>query len=292
MSPHQPGILAPVPARSRHLTFSLLSDTDPLMALEVLEEIAVDDAIVVGIGQSLLRTSDRAIPGMAQMPVLSGVGIDIPSTPSALWCWLRGDDQGELLHRARRLQQALFGHFAPETVVDCFMYQDSRDLSGYVDGTENPQGDAAVAAAIATGPGAGIGGSSFVAVQQWLHDLDHFQDLSQTEQDDIIGRRRADNEEFAAAPASAHVKRSAQESFSPEAFMLRRSMPWVDGMEAGLMFTAFGKSFAAFEAILMRMIGAEDGITDELFRFTRPISGAWYWCPPVKGEHLDLQALV
>lgn len=291
MDLHQPGITAPVPPRSRHLSFNLLSDTDPATALQLLGTIAVDDGIVIGIGQSLLTILDKSIPGMHQMPALSGPGVDIPSTPTSLWCWLRDQDQGNLLHRSRRLQQDLFGHFALESVVDCFMHLDSRDLTGYEDGTENPEGDQAQAAAIAVDHGPGIGGSSFVAVQQWLHDLDHFLDLPESEQDDIIGRRRASNEEFAEAPASAHVKRAAQESFSPEAFMLRRSMPWVDGMEGGLVFTAFGKSLQAFEAVLNNMIGAEDGITDELFRFTRPMTGAYYWCPPVGDNRLDLRAL-
>ena len=68
-------------------------------------------------------------------------------------------------------------------------------------------------------------------------------------------------------------------------------MPWADGMAAGLVFTAFGRSFDAFEVLLNRMIGGEDGITDGLFRFTRPGTGAYYWGPPVKDGRLDLEAL-
>ena len=94
-----------------------------------------------------------------------------------------------------------------------------------------------------------------------------------------------------AAPAAAHVKRTAQESVTPEAFILRRSMPWADGEGAGLMFVAFGKSFDAFEAQIRRMAGDEDQITDALFRFTQPLSGSYFWCPPVAAGKLDLSAL-
>ena len=73
--------------------------------------------------------------------------------------------------------------------------------------------------------------------------------------------------------------------------MLRRSMPWTEGQRAGLVFVAFGKSFDAFEVQLQRMIGAEDGITDALFRFTRPVTGAYFWCPPLHDGRLDLRAL-
>ncbi|MDH5541315.1 MAG: Dyp-type peroxidase, partial [Rhizobacter sp.] len=112
-----------------------------------------------------------------------------------------------------------------------------------------------------------------------------------TRQDHTIGRRRSDNVEIDDAPPSAHVKRTAQESFEPEAFVLRRSMPWAEAGRAGLVFTAFGASLRPFEALLNRMLGGEDGIRDALFDFTRPVGGAYYWCPPVAGGRIDLRAL-
>jgi len=68
-------------------------------------------------------------------------------------------------------------------------------------------------------------------------------------------------------------------------------MPWADGMRGGLNFVAFGKSFDTFEAQLKRMVGAGDGITDALFRFTLPVSGSYFWSPPLAGKRLDLRAL-
>jgi len=115
--------------------------------------------------------------------------------------------------------------------------------------------------------------------------------MNEDERDNIIGRHHSDNEEFDSAPEYAHVKRAAQESYQPEAFMLRRSMPWVEGMEGGLIFVAFGKSFDAYEAVLHRMLGEEDTVRDGLFMFTQPISGAYFWCPPVKEGRLDLSML-
>ena len=57
------------------------------------------------------------------------------------------------------------------------------------------------------------------------------------------------------------------------------------------MFVSFGKSFDAFIAQLKRMAGLDDGIEDALFRFTRPETGGYYWCPPVRDGRLDLSAL-
>jgi putative iron-dependent peroxidase len=215
----------------------------------------------------------------------------VPSTPAALWLWLRGEDRGVLLHRARALEAALLPAFGLRESVDAFQYQDSRDLTGYEDGTENPREDAADAAAIVHGSGPGLDGSSFVAVQRWVHDFGRFDTLSPEQQDLSIGRHRIGNDEIDDAPPSAHVKRTAQESFSPPAFVLRRSMPWAGGPDAGLMFVAFGFSTDAFEAQLKRMTGAEDGIVDALFGFTRPLTGSYFWCPPMRGEHVDLRAL-
>ena len=181
-----------------------------------------------------------------------------------------------------------------EQVVDAFKYGDADlglDLTGYEDGTENPTGDDANAAAFVQGGAQGIVGSSFVAVQQWVHDLRSFSALPQSEQDHIIGRRKSDNAEIEDAPRSAHVKRTEQESFEPHAFVLRRSMPFAGASGEGLMFVAFGKTLDAFEVQLKRMAGLEDGIPDALFRFSRPVSGAYYWCPPVQDDRLDLSAV-
>ena len=291
MSQPQPGIMLPCPRMARFLTFSLTPGESPEESLQALSGLADGEKTVAGLGQSLVSALGATVPGLHTFPAKIGPGFEIPSTPAALWLWLRDEDRGELLHRTRTIQQALAPAFRLDKVIDAFQYGDSRDLTGYEDGTENPEGDEAVEAAIASDLGGELDGSSFVAVQQWVHDLDAFQAKPGSEQDHTIGRRISDNEEIEDAPESAHVKRTAQEDFDPEAFVLRRSMPWTCGMESGLVFVAFGRSFDAFEAQLNRMVGADDGITDALFTFTRPISGNFFWCPPVKDGHLDLSAL-
>jgi len=291
MNTMQPGILAPVPRVARHLGFVLEPDAGPGPGLQRIVKSVDPTGTVVGLGRSVALALGRHIPGLRDFPSGAGRGLEIPATPGALWCWLRGEDRGELVHRTRSIEALLGPAFRLDTVVDAFAHQDGRDLTGYEDGTENPTGSNAVAAASVRGGDPGLEGSSFAAVQQWVHDFRAFDALGADQQDLSIGRRRSDNEEIEDAPESAHVKRTAQESFSPEAFVLRRSMPWTDGARAGLVFLAFGRSFDAFEAQLARMTGLDDGITDALFRFTRPVTGAYYWCPPVHGGKLDLRAL-
>jgi len=287
----QPGILAPVPRLARYLSFSLKPGGAPRRPLTQLKDAADGDKLVVGIGQPTVYALGKSIAGLRPFPTSFGGGLVLPSTSSALWCWLRGQDRGDLLHQSKNLCETLSPEFNLEGVIDGFSYAGGRDLTGYEDGTENPQGKKAVDAAIVAARGDGLDGSSFVAVQLWVHDFKAFDAMPRETQDNAIGRRKSDNEELKDAPASSHVKRTAQESFEPEAFIVRRSMPWADGLRGGLNFVAFGKSFDAFEAQLKRMVGAEDGITDALFKFTVPVAGSYFWCPPMSDGKLDLRAL-
>jgi putative iron-dependent peroxidase len=291
MSATQPGILASVPPLARYLFVAAHPGAALRASLKKLHAIADGSAVVCGLGQSLVRQLGGAIPGLRVFPRYAGSGAIVPSTPAALWLWLRGTDRGELLHLARELEHALAPVFGIERTIDAFRFKSGLDLTGYEDGTENPRGKKAIAAAAVAGQGRGLDGGSFVAVQQWVHDLDRFDAMPAKKQDNTFGRRRSDNAELDDAPASAHVKRTAQESFDPEAYVLRRSMPWADGNKAGLVFVAFGRSFDAFEAQLNRMVGAEDGVVDALFSFTRPVTGSFFWCPPVARGRLDLSAL-
>jgi len=287
----QPGILLPIPEHARYLSFALGDVPQIATALAALRELADGENTVVGFGQNLTSTLGAKIAGLKRLPPITAPGLTIENAPEVLWIWLRGDDRGELLHRSRKITCALAPAFALHDIVDAFRYAEGRDLSGYEDGTENPTGDAAIAAAIVGEEHGSLAGSSFVATQRWRHDFDCFEALSQHAQDHTIGRQRCDNEELDDAPICAHVKRTAQESFTPEAFVVRRSMPWAAGNDGGLMFVAFGRSFDAFEAQLKRMVGHEDGVTDALFTFTQPLSGAYYWCPALKDGKLDLAPL-
>ena len=289
---YQFGIIDEIPNLARYQYFRLKPGANPKEVLQALADIAVDKDIVVGLGQSLILAIDAEIPSMRKMPEFSGKGMEIPTTPNALWCWIRGTDRGDLLHKARLVRNILSPAFDVDRVTDAFRYDKFRDLTGYEDGTENPTGDDALEAAILQSSQAGLNGSSFVAVQQWTHDLDTFQAMSREKQDHTFGRDQVSNEELDDAPESAHVKRTAQEDFDPEAFVIRRSMPWANETEEGLVFVAFGKSFDAFEALMHRMIGNDDGIIDGLFSFTRPITGSYFWCPPVTDGKLDLSAVI
>lgn len=293
--PMQPAILDDVPDFAKFIVYRAINDEGLIHTLQQLAMVADGQRVLMGLSYRLVNKLDKTVPGLMTMPKYTLGDVALPEDQGDLVVWLRvgGDSQsvGELAHLARAINILLRDHFVEYRHWDAFNYS-GRDLSGYEDGTENPEGDAAVSAAVVQEGERGLSGGSFLALQPWRHNLEKFKALSQPQQDDIIGRHLSDNEEFSSAPESAHVKRSAQERFTPEAFMLRRSMPWVKGAENGLIFVAFGKDFSAFDSIMNRMLGHDDGIVDGLFSFTQPVGGGFYWCPPINDGNVDLQHLL
>lgn len=287
----QPAILHAVAPVGTGLVFDLDPGTDPRPGLAALREEPADGDVIIGIGAPLALALHAAVDGLRGFPALSGVGVAFPSTQGALWVFVRGDERGTVLDRAMTIQRKLGPGWRVLEEVDAFRYRGGRDLTGYEDGTENPKGDAAIEAAVIAGERAGISGGSFVAVQRYVHDLARFQRFDAAARDAIIGRRADTNEEIPDAVATAHVKRSAQESFDPPAFMLRRSMPWGDVREHGLYFVSFVESLDRFERVLRRMAGLDDGHVDGLLGVTRAISGGYYFCPPMQNGALDLRSV-
>ena len=283
----QSNISAELAPYSQYLTFNLHSDVEIQHAKLALLEVDCSK-IVIGIGTHLLTRLNIQIEGMREMPIFELNGQQLPNTEHDLWCWICGEDPGEVHHLTRQLLKTFETIYSLTTMQTAFKFDGGRDLTGYEDGTENPQDEEAQRVAFCQSDSAIINNSSFVAVQKWQHDFAKFDTYSPEQQDDMIGRHRVSNIEFDSAPDNAHVKLTAQESFEPEAFVLRRSMPWVNGLDSGLMFVAFACSFTPFEAQFNRMIGKEDGLTDQLFNFTQPIDGAYYWCPALDGKRLYL----
>src|SRR3954468_19896990 len=279
----QPAILEPAPSRARFLSFAFHPAADLPALLRVLAEIEHDPKTVIGLGTPIVERLGRSVAGLRAFP---GGLPPFPSTQHALWVFLAHGDATHLFDVGRELAARFRGLLDVVDEVDAFGYREGRDLSGFVDGTENPKGDDAVRAAIIAGRGAGLDGGSFVAVQRWVHDLDAVDRMTAAARAGAVGRDQETDHELDAAPASAHVKRTAQETFDPPAHILRRSMPYGGVREHGLNFVAFGESLDRFERQMRRMAGRDDGVPDGILSFTRAVSGAYSFCPPLReGRH-------
>jgi putative iron-dependent peroxidase len=285
----QPAILTPPAAAGRFITLGLTRDANPRDVAARLASLALDERLIVGIGEPLVRALGKKVDGLRAFPEMVGPGGTFPSTQGAIWLFVGGTDAGEILLRARRVIASLGEHVRIDEDIPSFVYGGGRDLTGFEDGTENPKGERAVE--VAFGPGAQRTGGCFVAAQKWIHDLGAFERLSPQARNDVFGRAVDSNEELASAPLTAHVKRAAQESYEPNAFLLRRSMPWGDVREHGLYFVAYAATLDSFERILRRMAGLDDGVADALLSISRAVTGSYFWCPPILTDRLDLRPL-
>jgi len=161
----------------------------------------------------------------------------------------------------------------------CFVYRDSRDLTGFIDGTENPPVEQAFDVALVPDGEPGAGGA-FVLAQKWVHDLTAFHAQPQAEQEGTIGRTKPDSIELDDKPPTAHIARVVIEEDGEELELYRRSTPYGRVEESGLYFLAFSADPSRFTKMLRCMFGVSgDGLHDHLTDFTRPVSGAFYFAP-------------
>ncbi len=165
--------------------------------------------------------------------------------------------------------------------VHGFRYLDGRDLTGFIDGTENPKGAERAAVALIGGEDADFAGGSFVFTQRYVHDLRKWTALDTRDQERVIGRRKHDSEDLGdAKPPTAHINRVTIEEDGKELKIVRHSFPYGTVSEAGLFFVAYCRSLDIPERMLSRMFGtAGDGMHDRLVEFTTPVSGATFFAP-------------
>jgi putative iron-dependent peroxidase len=290
-SSFQPWVLELTPSVGAFYVYDLRPGADVRAALLRLRGAVRPSDGTVGLGAPLVKALGASVAGLRAFPALDGSTAKFPSTQGAVWVFAPGKEAVDVYDRGHAIREALGDGFALTEEVPVFRYRDGRDLMGFIDGTANPVDEEALEAAVLKGAGPGLDGSSFVAAQKYIHDVEGFHKLPPAARDDVFGRRHSDNEEMEDAPESAHVKRTEQEHFKPSGFMVRRSMPWGGVAQKGLYFVAYGESLDRFERTLRRMAGLEDGVTDAMLSFTRATSGGYYWCPPVRDGVLDLRAL-
>ncbi len=171
------------------------------------------------------------------------------------------------------------------TVVDetyGYRYLDSRDMTGFIDGTENPEGeeDRRAVAIIADGECAG---GSVVMMQRYVHRLNAWEPLSVKQQEKIIGRTKPDSIELDDVPATSHVGRVDIKEDGKGLKMVRHSLPYgsVSG-DHGLLFIAYCHTQHVHKTMLESMFGERDGKTDMMLRFTTPVTGAYFFAPSME----------
>jgi putative iron-dependent peroxidase len=286
----QPGIFAMGSRTHYYLELDLRPGADVTSLLEAMnsEEGARSttggcNVVVAFSREAWVAAGHEAPPGLTAFePVVGPDGFTMPAAQHDAWVWVSGPAYDVVFDTARLLAAA----FDPVATLAAqqagFTYGASRDLSGFEDGTENPPLDEApLLATVPEGqPGAG---GSVVLFQRWVHDLAQLHGLPVEEQELIFGRTKDTSEELDddVKPPSAHIERVVIEEDGEELEIFRRSVPYGDLEEHGLLFVAFSADQDRLEQMLDRMVGKGDGVVDAITRWSTPMTGAYYFAPPI-----------
>jgi putative iron-dependent peroxidase len=252
--------------------------------------------LVAGFRPELWR---RTVPDDA--PDVEGfahdvVGVDghtMPATQHDALLWLSGSAYDVVFDAARSAIATLapIARIAEES--SSWPYHHDRDLTGFIDGTENPTLlDAPDEVLIPAGRP--FAGGTILLLQKWVHDAPAWESLPVDEQELVMGRRKPDSEELDPKPDDSHVASTDQDVFGD---IFRRNMPWGTVTEHGTMFVGFSIDQQRLVAMLERMAGITTGAPDALMRFTHAITGAYYvvpssealrrWVPPEDTDRLS-----
>jgi porphyrinogen peroxidase len=208
-------------------------------------------------------------------PITGAGGYTLPATQHDVVVWLTGATYDVVFDLSRGVVAGLAvrARLAHEMVG--WPYHHDLDLTGFIDGTENPSlVEAASVALVADGqPGAG---DAVLLLQQWQHNVLAWEGLGRDGQEAVIGRRKADSVELEPRPLTSHVSRTDQDRFGR---IFRRNIAYGTVPDHGTIFVGFGASQAPLAMMLDSMIGRDGGPMDALTRPTRPLTGAYYFVP-------------
>ena len=248
---------------------------------------------VTGIGSELWdRVFGSPRPaGLHRFPGFAGDRHTAPSTPGDLLFHIRAHHFDLCFELAQRLTDRLGGNAEVVDEVHGFRSFDERDLLGFVDGTENPEGDAAADAVVVGAEDPGFQGGSYVVVQKYLHDLDAWDALTVEAQERAIGRTKLSDLEFADddKPADSHLTlNTIVDEDGTQHQIMRFNMPFgeVGKREFGTYFIGYARSPDVIEQMLTNMfIGRPEGTTDRILDFSRAVTGNLFFVPGA--EFLD-----
>jgi putative iron-dependent peroxidase len=244
---------------------------------------------VVGVGSDAWDRLFGA-PRPAELhsfPELTGPRHTAPATPGDLLFHIRAHRMDLCFELAQRLADRLRGLARVVDEVHGFRSFDERDLLGFVDGTENPEGAAALAAVLIDDDEPAFAGGSYVVVQKYLHDLEAWDALSVEEQEQAIGRTKLSDLELPdeLKPANSHVAlNTIVDENGDERQIMRFNMPFgnVGAREFGTYFIGYASTPDVIEQMLRNMfLGNPPGVYDRILDFSTATTGNLFFVPPV-----------
>jgi putative iron-dependent peroxidase len=208
----------------------------------------------------------------------SVVGVDgfaMPATQHDAVLWLSGSSYDVIFDVAHQTISDLKTLASVAEETSSWPYRYDRDLTGFIDGTENPSlVDAPEVALIPEGePGAG---GTILLLQKWAHNTAKWESLSINDQERVMGRTKPDSVELDNKSPDSHVASTDQDRFGE---IFRRNMPYGTVTNHGTMFVGFSADQRRLSRMLESMAGLITGARDALTYYTRPLTGAYYFVP-------------
>ena len=279
-----------VPAGSETEIGALLADVGGIKRSVGFRIPEAELSCVVGIGADLWDrlTAGPRPAGLHRLRELAGSRHRAVSTPGDLLFHVRAHRFDLCFELAQRLTGRLRDYAEVVDEVHGFRSFDERDVLGFVDGTENPEGAAAGEAVLIGDEDAEFAGGSYVVVQKYVHDLQAWDALSTEEQELIIGRTKLTDIELPdeAKPPNSHLKLNV--IIGPngeERQIMRFNMPFgrVGAPEFGTYYIAYARSSELIEQMLSNMfIGDPPGNTDRILDFSTALTGGLFFAPSVQ----------
>lgn len=286
MTTAQTGIFALGTLAHAYLEFDLTPNAEPIAMVAAAAGVSEPRTtmggvnLVTGIRPEVWATvaPNRMPQDTASFtePVVGRDGYTMPATQHDLVMWVAGASYDVVFDVSLALVDALrdTAVLADETVG--WSYHRDLDLTGFIDGTENPSLSTAPSMVLVPDDVPGAGGTVLL-LQKWEHDAASWTRLPVTDQEKVIGRTKLDSVELDDRPTTSHAARTDQDEFG---HIFRRNTPYGSVLNHGTMFVGFSATHQALHTMLESMAGAT-GERDTLTYYTRPVTGAYYFVPSI-----------
>lgn len=206
----------------------------------------------------------------------------MPATQHDALVWLSGSAYDIIFDMARSVIHDLAGQATLVEETSSWAYRHDRDLTGFIDGSENPTLLDAPIDALLPEAVPGTAGSVLL-LQKWKHNVGEWEALPVHQQELIMGRTKSDSTELEDKPEDSHVARTDQDDFGN---IFRRNMPYGNVENHGTVFVGFSAEQKRLSRMLDSMAGLVNGKRDALTRYTQPITGSYYFVPSVESLRL------
>jgi putative iron-dependent peroxidase len=284
MSSPQSGIFALGTTAHAYLEFDAVAGKDAADVVRAVASLREPRTtmggvnLVAGFRPELWRdaVSDDAVTGLAGFEEIAGTeGFVMPATQHDAVLWLSGGAYDVVFDVARMAMTELRETAAIADETSSWPYRHDLDLTGFIDGTENPTLIDAPELILVPDGQPGAGGTIFL-LQKWEHDATAWESLPVEQQELVIGRRKSDSVELEDKPPDSHVASTDQDRFGK---IFRRNTPYGSVTNHGTMFVGFAAEQRTLAEMLESMAGLTTGRRDALTYFSRPLTGAYYFVP-------------